>query len=116
MITLYGIKNCDTCRKARKWLTAEGIAHQYHDFREDGLDAKDLRGWIAALGWETLLNTRGTTWRNLPRADRENLTPDKAAALMLANPTLIKRPVFDAGGKYLVGFSSAQQDALRQAG
>ena len=115
MITLYGIKNCDTCRKARKWLGAEGIAHRYHDFREDGLDAKDLKSWISAVGWETLLNTRGTTWRNLPNADRENLTPEKAAALMLANPTLIKRPVFDAGGRYFVGFTKTEQDALRRA-
>jgi len=116
LITLYGIKNCDTCRKALKWLDSENIAHKFHDFRADGLDEKNLSAWIAGIGWETLLNRRGTTWRNLPEADREGLTPDNAAALMLKYPTLIKRPVFDTGGTYLVGFSGAEQDALKQAG
>ena len=116
MITIYGIKNCDTCRKARKWLDAEGINHSYHDFREDGLDEKSLSAWVEAVGWETLLNHRGTTWRKLPEEDREGLTQDSAAALMLKNPTLIKRPVFDTGGTYLVGFSAAEQMALKQAG
>ena len=115
MITLYGIKNCDTCRKARKWLEAEGIAHSYHDFRERGLDEKTLSAWVTAVGWETLLNRRGTTWRKLPEADRDALTPDSAAALMLENPTLIKRPVFDTGGAFLVGFSETEQEALKQA-
>ena len=114
MITLYGIKNCDTCRKARKWLHAEGIDHSYHDFREDGLDDKSLSKWVAAVGWETLLNRRGTTWRKLPEADRDGLTPAGAAVLMLNNPTLIKRPVFDMDGTYLVGFSAAEQDALKR--
>ncbi|MDA0991892.1 MAG: ArsC family reductase [Verrucomicrobia bacterium] len=116
MITVYGIKNCDTCRKARKWLDAEGIEHRYHDFRADGLDETTLSAWVSAIGWETLLNRRGTTWRKLPEADRDGLTADNAAALMLANPTLIKRPVFDTGGAYLVGFSKAVEDALKQAG
>jgi arsenate reductase len=116
LITIYGIKNCDTCRKAREWLEAEGIEHRYHDFREDGLDKKSLSTWVAAVGWESLLNRRGTTWRNLPEADRDGLTPDSAAALMLDNPTLIKRPVFDTGEAYLVGFSDAEQAALKQAG
>ena len=116
MITVYGIKNCDTCRKARKWLDAQGIEHRYHDFRTDGLEEKPLSAWVAALGWETLLNRRGTTWRKLPEAERDGLTPASAASLMLKNPTLIKRPVFDTGGAYLVGFSEAGQDALKQAG
>ena len=106
MITVYGIKNCDTCRKARKWLDAQGIEHRYHDFREDGLDDKPLSDWVKAVGWETLLNRRGTTWRKLPEATREGLTSDSATALMLENPTLIKRPVFDMSGNYAVGFST----------
>ena len=116
MITIYGIPNCDTCRKALKWLASEGIEHKFHDFRVDGLEQEALGNWIAALGWETVLNRRGTTWRKLPEADREDLTPDGAAALMLDNPTLIKRPVFDTGCSYMVGFSDAEQTALKAAG
>ena len=115
MITLYGLKNCDTCRKARKWLEAEGIEHEFHDFRSDGLDGETLAAWVAALGWETLLNRRGTTWRNLPETDREDLTSDHATALMLQHPTLIKRPVFAAGDTTLVGFTKVEQDALKAA-
>lgn len=115
MITIYGIKNCDTCRKARKWLDAEGIEHRYHDFRDEGLDEQSLAAWVGAVGWETLLNRRGTTWRKLPEEDREGLEPKSATALMLNNPTLIKRPVFDTGAGYLVGFSAAEQAALKQA-
>ena len=116
MITLYGIKNCDTCRKARKWLESEGIEHRFHDFRADGLENDTLASWVDALGWETVLNRRGTTWRKLPEADREGLTADKASALMLDNPTLIKRPVIDTGGTYMVGVSEAEQTALKKAG
>ena len=116
MITLYGIKNCDTCRKALKWLDSEGIEHRYHDFRADGLEKEALSNWIDALGWETILNRRGTTWRKLPEADRENLTPDRVTALMLENPTLIKRPVIDTGGTYMVGFTDTEQKALKAAG
>lgn len=113
MITVYGIANCDTCRKARRWLDGEGIAHRFHDFRADGLDAKMLAAWVTALGWETLLNRRGATWRNLPEAARDGLTPATATALMLRHPTLIKRPVFAAGGAVLVGFSKAEMDTLK---
>ena len=104
-ITLYGIHNCDTCRKALAWLRAEGIGHDYHDFRKDGLDGELLDLWIKELGWETLVNRRGTTWRKIPEADRQDLTPARAKALMLANPALIKRPVFDVGKKRLIGFT-----------
>ena len=113
MITVYGIKNCDTCKKALKWLTAEGIEHRFHDFRADGLDAADLARWAQAAGWEKLLNRRGTTWRKLAEADKDGVDAAKAETLMAANPTLIKRPVFDAGGQVLVGFSAAEQAALR---
>jgi Spx/MgsR family transcriptional regulator len=114
VITVYGLKNCDTCRKARQWLAEEGIEHRFHDVRADGLDRTTLDGWVAALGWETLLNRRGTTWRQLAESERDGLTPAKATALMLAHPALIKRPVFDIGGTYLVGFSKSEMAALRQ--
>lgn len=116
MITIFGIKNCDTCRAARKWLDEEGVDHRFHDFRTDGLDPKTLADWTESLGWETLLNRRGTTWRKLPVADRENIGPESAAALMLANPTLIKRPVFDLGGAFVVGFREAEKARIRDAG
>jgi arsenate reductase len=116
LITVYGIKNCDTCRKALKWLNNEGLEHRFHDFRVDGLEKEPLEAWVGALGWETVLNRRGTTWRKLPEADRDGLTTDSATALMLDNPTLIKRPVLDIDGTYRVGFSDAEQKALKDAG
>ena len=113
MLTVYGIKNCDTCRKALKWLSAEGIEHTFHDFRVDGLDAANVTRWSEAAGWEKLLNRRGTTWRKLPEADRDDIDAAKAESLMAGNPTLIKRPVFDDGNRILVGFTAAEQDALK---
>ena len=115
MITVYGIKNCDTCRKALKWLKSENIEHTFHDFRIDGLAENTLSTWVDTIGWETLLNRRGTTWRKLPETDRDGVTGDTAAALMLENPTLIKRPVFDTGAAQFVGFSEAEQDVLKKA-
>ena len=111
-VTVYGIKNCDTCRKALKWLDGKGIDYRFHDFRADGLDDRDLAKWISAVGWETLLNRRGTTWRKLPEADREDVDRSRAAGLMLEHPTLIKRPVFDTGSEVIVGFSAKEQAAL----
>lgn len=113
MLTVHGIKNCDTCRKALKWLSAEGIEHKFHDFRVDGLDAASVARWSDAVGWEKLLNRRGTTWRNLPDADKEGVDEASAKVLMAGNPTLIKRPVFDDGSRVLVGFTVAEQDALK---
>ncbi len=113
-ITLYGIKSCDTCRKALAWLNAEGIGHVYHDFRKDGLDAAMLDVWIKELGWETLINRRGTTWRKIPEAERQDLTPARAKALMLANPTVIKRPVLDLGEKRLIGFTDDVKSGLAE--
>jgi arsenate reductase (glutaredoxin) len=104
MTTVYGIKNCDTVKKARKWLDDHGVTYRFHDFRGDGLDAKQLDAWIGAAGWETLLNRRGTTWRKLPDAEREGIDAKRAAALMLEHPTLIKRPVIEHGKQVLVGF------------
>jgi Spx/MgsR family transcriptional regulator len=112
MIEIYGLKNCDTCRKARKWLEAEGLDHRFHDVRADGLDAATLQGWIAATGWETLLNRRGTTWRQLPDDRKANVDEAAAVALMLEFPALIKRPVFQSGGTVIVGFGQAEQSAL----
>jgi arsenate reductase len=117
MITVYGITTCETCRKAMKWLEAEGIEARFHDFRADGLDANLLDAWIAAHGWETLLNRRGTTWRTLPAADTAAVDGMRARALMLAHPALIKRPVFDlgAGRPTVIGFQPAQQQKIRSA-
>ena len=112
MISLYGLKNCDTCRKARRWLDARGTAHAFHDVRADGISAALIAGWIAAVGWETLLNRRGTTWRGLAATDKDGVDEAKAAALMAAHPALIKRPVIDTAGTISVGFAAAQHDAL----
>jgi arsenate reductase len=116
MITLYGLKNCDTCRKALKWMDAEGIAHTFHDVRADGLTEAQIAGWAASVGWETLLNRRGTTWRQLPENEKENVDEKSAIALMAAHPALIKRPVFDTGAAQFVGFGKTEQEALKKAG
>jgi arsenate reductase len=115
MITVYGLKNCDTCRKAMKWLEAEGIEARFHDFRADGLDATALDGWIGALGLDTVLNKRGTTWRKLPAAETENADAKKTRDLMLEHPALIKRPVFDLGTDIVIGFKPAEQEKIRAA-
>ncbi|MBB5048111.1 arsenate reductase [Rhodopseudomonas rhenobacensis] len=103
-ITLYGIRTCDTMKKARAWLDGHGVAYQFHDYKTAGIDAATLRAWAEQLGWEVLLNRAGTTFRKLPDADKSDLTETKAIALMLAQPSMIKRPVLDLGGKLLVGF------------
>ena len=113
MITVYGLKNCDTCRKARKWLTEQGIAHHFHDVRSDGLDATSVSAWAETLGWEKLLNRRGTTWRGLSDADKQDLDLDKAVTLMTVHPALIKRPVFDIAGTYALGFDEPVKTMLR---
>ncbi len=106
MITLYGIKNCDTVKKARVWLEQHEIAYRFHDLRADGLDATRLKNWVKAVGWETLLNTRGTTWRQLPDVDKHEPNAASAVKLMLAHPTLIKRPVLEHGTEVTVGFNA----------
>lgn len=105
MTTLYGIKNCDTVKKARAWLDEKNIPHQFHDFRKDGLTAALLQQWESTLGWEALLNRRGTTWRRLEESQREGVDREKALELMLAQPSLIKRPVLVTAEKTLIGFS-----------
>jgi arsenate reductase len=104
MVTLYGIRNCDTMKKAWSWLDAQGVAYDFHDYKKAGIDRARLEGWVKELGWETLLNKAGTTFRKLPEADRQSLDAEKAIALMLAQPSLIKRPVLDLGSRRLVGF------------
>ena len=106
MVTVYGLKSCDTCRKARAYLTERDFVHTFRDLREDGFSEQDLAAWLAAAGWEKLLNKSSTTWRGLDESEKADLDGHKARALMLANPTLIKRPVIDAGrGVITVGFT-----------
>ena len=103
-VTLYGIKNCDTMKKARAWLDERQIAYRFHDYKVEGIDAASIERWIGALGWESVLNRAGTTFRALAPADRTDLTAQKAAALMLQQPAMIKRPILDRDGKYMAGF------------
>ena len=103
-ITLYGIPNCDTVKKARAWLDAAGVAYAFHDYKKAGVDAATLRGWAGEVGWEVLLNRAGTTFRKLPDADKAELNEAKAIALMVAQPSMIKRPVVTGAGALLVGF------------
>ncbi len=114
LLMVYGISNCDTCRKAIKWLEKQDIEFRFHDFHTEGLEATTLNEWISDLSWQTLLNRRSTTWRQLPEAVRKNANPATVAALMLANPTLIKRPVFEYGERRWVGFGDDQRKALRK--
>ncbi|WP_441277537.1 ArsC family reductase [Tardiphaga sp. 172_B4_N1_3] len=103
-ITIYGIKNCDTMKKARVWLDSHGVAYSFHDYKAEGIDKARLQRWAKEVGWETLLNRAGTTFRKLDDAAKEDLNESKAIALMLEQPSMIKRPVLDLGGKLVVGF------------
>jgi arsenate reductase len=103
-ITIFGIKNCDTMKKARAWLDGHGVGYDFHDYKSAGIAKDKLKQWSEELGWETLLNRAGTTFRKLPDADKAGLNEKKALALMQAQPSMIKRPVLDLGGKLLVGF------------
>lgn len=104
-ITIYGIKNCDTMKKAFTWLDGHGVAYAFHDYKKAGIDRATLEGWCKALGWEAVLNRAGTTFRKLPESEREKLTETRAIALMLAQPSMIKRPVLEIGkGKPLADF------------
>ena len=113
MITIYGIKNCDTVKKARKWLEAEGIEHVFHDFRADGLEKEMLAEWVGELGRDVLINRRGTTWRKLGDAEKDIQSDAEAVALLLEHEAIIKRPVFDLGDRRLVGFGDEQRAALK---
>lgn len=112
MIDVYGLSNCDTCRKARKWLDAEGVDYQFHDIRKAELDHSVIADWAGKAGWETLLNRRGTTWRGLPDSSKQNIDLHSSTKLMTQHPALIKRPVFVLGNEVLIGFSGDVQQAL----
>lgn len=109
---VFGIKNCDTVKKARRWLDDNGIDYQFHDFRKDGLDKSTIEGWLESVEWEVLLNKRGTTWRKLDDPRKENLNQDVAVELMLENPTLIKRPVLVNASDVIVGFNEDSYQTL----
>ena len=112
-ITIYGIKACDTMKKARTWLDEHGVAYSFHDYKSVGIDRARLERWIGEVGWESLLNRAGTTFRKLPDSDKTGLDAEKAIGLMLAQPSMIKRPVLDLGDRLLVGFKpEAYQSAL----
>lgn len=109
-VTIFGIKTCDTMKKARAWLDEHGVAYAFHDYKTAGIDAAKLGSWIDRLGWEVLLNRAGTTFRKLPEADKDGLDAAKAKALMLAQPSMIKRPVLERSGEILVGFKPAEYE------
>jgi len=112
LVTIYGIKNCDTMKKAMRWLDEHGVEYRFHDYRKDGIAVKQLKSWEQELGWETLLNRRGQLWRKLPEATRDAI--DRAGALqaMLDNPGIIKRPLLDTGAERVVGFDPEHYASL----
>jgi Spx/MgsR family transcriptional regulator len=111
-VTIYGIKNCDTMKKARAWLDKRGVDYAFHDYKAAGIERSQLERWVKKVGWETLLNRAGTTFRKLPDKEKDGITQAKALALMLKQPSMIKRPVLEAsGGKLLVGFKPEQYAA-----
>ena len=112
MLTVYGIKSCDTCRKARKYLADHNIEFEFHDLREDGLDIQMLERWTTRMGWERLLNKQSLTWRKIPEVDRNDMHRDKALAAMIENPTLIKRPVLESEKFIAIGFSEKRFGAF----
>ena len=117
MLTLYGIRSCDTCRRAKKFLEDRNIDFRFHDLREDGLDIQMLERWSARIDWERLLNRKSLTWRKIPEADRSDMTKDRAFAEMLDRPTLVKRPVLEHADFFAVGFSEKRfTDFLARTG
>ena len=112
MITVFGIKNCDTIKKARNWLTDQGIEYQFHDFRANGIDRDRIETWIQQAGWETVLNRRGTTWRKLDPSIQEATTSDNVAALLAEHPAMIKRPVLENDGVITIGFKAEQYQTI----
>jgi arsenate reductase len=109
-VTIYGIKNCDTMKKARAWLDNHDVAYAFHDYKAAGIERGQLEAWSKDVGWEVLLNRAGMTFRALPETDKTGLTEKKAVALMIAQPSMIKRPVLDIGGKLMVGFKADQYE------
>lgn len=114
-IDVWGLKTCDTCREALSWLRSSDLPHRFRDVRSEGVTPEAMQDWIRELGWEALVNTRGTTWRGLPEAERADLDADRACRLMLAHPAVMKRPVFDLGVRRLVGFGEDQRKVMLQA-
>ena len=113
MVTVYGIKNCDTMKKARAWLDSHGKAYVFHDYKTQGIERDRLEGWAEKVGWEILLNRAGMTFRKLPDKDKEGLTKAKAVTLMMAQPSMIKRPVVEIGrGQVIVGFSTNEYEKI----
>lgn len=112
MTLIYGIKNCDTMKKAMTWLTQNNIEFQFHDYRKDGLEAEQLKQWIKDLGWESIINKRGTTWRALDDETKSTMNDEKALAHALAQPAMIKRPLLIEQGKITLGFKAAEYQAL----
>ena len=111
-VTIYGLATCDTTRAARKWLDANGVAYNFHDVREDGLPKMLVQEWVKQLGWEKVLNKASTTWRELPEKEKAGIDEKKAVALLLAHPTLVKRPVLDRSGALSLGFKPATYEGL----
>jgi len=112
MVTLYGIASCDTMKKARRWLEAHGVDYRFHDYKKEGLDEERLRTWVAELGWEGLINRRGTTWRKLPEEVRDGMDAETAVRIMLENPSIIRRPLLDIGEARHLGFSEDQYEEI----
>lgn len=112
MITLYGIRNCDTVKKARTWLDKHGIDYRYHDFREGGMDAESVAAWMEELGWQNLLNRKSTSWKALDEQTRLHMDETAAQKAVLAHPTLIKRPLLDTGKQRYTGFSAASYEKI----
>ena len=115
MLAMYGIKNCDTIKKARDWMAANHVAYDFHDYKAEGVDRARLLKWIEAVGWELLLNRAGTTFRKLPEADRAGIDADKAVALMQASPSMIKRPMLRQGDALIAGFKPETYAAVFKA-
>jgi Spx/MgsR family transcriptional regulator len=112
MVTLFGIKNCDTIKKARTWLSDNGIEFHFHDVRKDGIDADQINHWIDQAGWESVLNRRGTTWRKLDSETQDNISGDNVTALLLEHPAMIKRPVLDVNGSITIGFKADHYQSI----
>jgi len=112
MIKIYGIPNCDTMKKARRWLQANGIEYDFHDYKKLGVPEKNLKNWVKQTGWETVLNKRGTTWRKLDEDHKDNIDEAAAIQVMLNNPGIIKRPILESGKLLLIGFDEDQYNRL----
>ena len=112
MITMYGIPNCDTIKKARKWLEANGVDYNFHDYKKAGVPEDELKLWVKTIGWEILLNRRGTTWRKLEDSVKENIDEASAIQVMIENPSSIKRPILEIDDQLLIGFA---EDTYKEA-